>query len=88
MELNEALLVVAAIVILVAVPIYLERRLTSKGKIIAHLIATIVLSGMFTYTLIEDFNYVRLAMTFLMISVCTYGFYRRYRKYKKGISID
>jgi ABC-type iron transport system FetAB permease component len=88
MEWYEALLFVAVLVIFLAVPIYLERRLTPKSKTIVHLIATIVLTGFFTYTLIENFSYFRLAMTSLMVSIWSYSFYRRYSKYKKGISID
>jgi hypothetical protein len=50
MELNEALLIVAVIVILLAVPIYLEKHLSEKNKMIVSFIATLALTGMFTYT--------------------------------------
>jgi Ca2+/Na+ antiporter len=85
MELNEALLFVGGIVLMVLGAIIIERYFGPKSRMIVSLLAMLLLMGMFTYTLIENFSYRRLLTTSLLLFLCIYSFYRRYKKYKKEI---
>jgi hypothetical protein len=66
MELNEALLFVGGIVLMVLGAIIIERYFGPKSRMIVSLLAMLLLMGMFTYTLIENFSYRRLLTTSLL----------------------
>lgn len=83
MELSEALLFVAAIVLIVFISIGMEKYFSPKGKLIVAIISMLFLVGMFTSNLVENFSYRRLITTSLFFVVCIYSTYRQYKKYKK-----
>lgn len=87
MELKEALLIVAVVVILIAMPILVEKYFSAKAKIMFNLLGVLILIAMFTSALVENFTYKRLALTLLFAVVGMYSFYRRYKKYKQNLPL-
>ena len=85
MELNEALLFVAAIVIMVFISIGIEKYLSPRSKLIVAIFTMLILVGKSISDLTEDFSYRRLITTSLLCIIFIYGIYRQYKKYEQDI---
>ena len=87
MELEEAFLLMAAIIIMVLLSIFLEKYLTPKTKLKGLAILFLLMTAWFVFSLIERFSYTSLIVTLIYIIVSFYNLYRQYAKFKKDLHL-